>query len=213
MCGAGSEKNRINTALALILVPCFPVFATTLEALFCLYYNSSVSFLLPLFMIWALYFFFSDLEHDSSVVVFYHLTRHKWKEKEISLKWTGRPAGGALRQYHSMSPSGISCQLRCQRKNHQQLWAPTETDPTKSWLTTPTTQPMRNRHLPELIFIQWNFIQTTLANFLVFLHKITVPLLFWFAYDLCQSLFDPNCNSLLFWNKPIFAGKITDFYF
>lgn len=34
VCGAGSEKSRINTALALILVPCFPVFATTLEAFY-----------------------------------------------------------------------------------------------------------------------------------------------------------------------------------
>lgn len=76
--------------------------------------------------------------------------------------------------------------------------------------TTLVTQPMRNGYLPELsLFFIGLSLKTILPNFFFFLHKITFPSFVGLAYGFCNSLLVPNFNSLLFSNKPIFAGKIA----
>lgn len=73
-------------------------------------------------------------------------------------------------------------------------------------LTTPTTQPVRNHYGPELLlFTNRLLFKITPANFL--LHKIK----FFFvrpADGFWHSLLIPDCDSLPFPNKLLFAGKI-----
>ena len=77
-------------------------------------------------------------------------------------------------------------------------------------LTTPEIQPMRNHNHPELsLFSNGLLFRMTPPNFLLFLYKVMVLGL---AYGFHCGLFVLNCNSLLFPNKSIFSGKITDFF-
>lgn len=69
---------------------------------------------------------------------------------------------------------------------------------------------MKNRHHPALLIYSMGLsFKTTPSNFLFLLQKITLLSFVGLAYGFCHSLFVPQCNSLLFLNKPIFAAKIT----
>ena len=95
-------------------------------------------------------------------------------------------------------------------KNHQ-LQVPTGKDVhcvSYEKSTTPATQPRANRHHSELLlFSNGLSFKITTPNFLL-LHKI-LSLVVGLAYGFDRSLFVQNYNSLLFPNKPSFAGKIT----
>ena len=74
--------------------------------------------------------------------------------------------------------------------------------------TTATIQPMRNHlHLELLLFSKGLWFRTS-PNFLFLLHKIAFLSFVWrTCLWFCHSLHVLNCSSLLFPNKPIFAGK------
>lgn len=72
-------------------------------------------------------------------------------------------------------------------------------------------EPMRNSHHPELLlFSHGLYFKTACLNCLLLLHLVIFPS---FVYSaclwLCHSMNVLDCISLLFPNKPIFAGKIT----
>lgn len=93
--------------------------------------------------------------------------------------------------------------------NHQ-LQAPTRKDVHRiscKKLTTPATQPVRNHYGPELLlFTNRLLFNITPANFL--LHKMTFVSFVRPACGFWHSLLMPDCNSLPFPNKLLFAGKI-----
>ena len=67
---------------------------------------------------------------------------------------------------------------------------------------------MRNHRRPELLLLSNRLLfRTTPANFLLLPHKVS--LFIRLAYGFFHSLLVSRCNSLLFPNKPSFAGKIN----
>lgn len=63
-----------------------------------------------------------------------------------------------------------------------------------------------------LAFLQWTRIQNNPSQPPLFLNHITFLSFVGLVYGFCYSLLVPNCNSLMFLNKSIFAGERTGYF-